>query len=34
LQRFKGVGSEDYDRVRRQVVEDLGTAWQRAHGDG
>jgi uracil-DNA glycosylase len=30
LLRLKGVGSEDYDRMRRQVVEDLGGAWEHA----
>jgi uracil-DNA glycosylase len=34
LLRLGGVGSEDYDRLRGQVVEDLGAAWQRASGDG
>jgi len=34
LLRLRGVGSEDYDRMRSQVVEDLGAAWQRAQGDG
>jgi hypothetical protein len=28
------LGSEDYDRIRSLVVEDLGAAWQRAHADG
>ena len=32
LLRLKGVGSEDYDRMRRQVVEDLGGAWEHAQG--
>jgi uracil-DNA glycosylase family 4 len=34
LLRLRGVESEDYDRMRSQVVEDLGAVWQRAHGDG
>lgn len=34
LLRLRGVGSEDYDRMRSLVVEDLGAAWQRAHADG
>jgi uracil-DNA glycosylase len=34
LLRLRGVESEDYGRMRSQVVEDLGTAWQRAHADG
>ena len=34
LLRLRGVGSEDYDRLRSQVVEDLRAAWQRAQGDG
>jgi uracil-DNA glycosylase family 4 len=32
LLRLKGVGSEEYDRMRRQVVEDLGSAWEHAQG--
>jgi uracil-DNA glycosylase family 4 len=32
LLRLKGVGSEEYDRMRRQVVEDLGAAWEHAQG--
>jgi uracil-DNA glycosylase family 4 len=32
LLRLKGVGSEDYDLMRRQVVEDLGAAWEHAQG--
>jgi uracil-DNA glycosylase len=32
LLRLKGVGSEDYDRMRQQVVEDLGGAWEHAQG--
>ena len=34
LLRLRGIESEDYGRMRSQVVEDLGTAWQRAHADG
>jgi len=34
LLRLRGIESEDYGRMRSQVVEDLGTAWQRARGDG
>ena len=34
LLRLRGVESEDYGRMRSQVLEDLGTAWQRARGDG
>jgi uracil-DNA glycosylase family 4 len=34
LLRLRGVESEDYGRMRSQVIEDLGTAWQRAHADG
>src|SRR5215203_5805831 len=34
LLRRRGIESEDYGRMRSQVVEDLGTAWQRAHADG
>src|SRR5215213_1216385 len=34
LLRLGGVGSEDYERLRGQGVEDLGAAWQRASGDG
>jgi uracil-DNA glycosylase len=34
LLRLRGVESEDYGRMRSQVVKDLGTAWQRAHADG
>jgi uracil-DNA glycosylase family 4 len=34
LLRLRGVGSEDYDRLRSQVVEDLRAAWQRAQSDG
>src|SRR5215210_1528257 len=32
LLRLRGVGSEDYDRMRQQVVEDLGAAWEHAQG--
>src|SRR5215208_3831434 len=32
LLRLKGVGSEDYDQVRQQVVDDLGGAWEHAQG--
>jgi uracil-DNA glycosylase family 4 len=32
LLRLRGVGSEDYDRMRQQVVEDLGAAWVHAQG--
>src|SRR5215213_7614461 len=32
LLRLRGVGSEDYDRMRRLVVEDLGAAWEHAQG--
>src|SRR5215204_3714684 len=32
LLRLRGVGSEDYDQMRQQVVEDLGAAWERAQG--
>ena len=32
LLRLRGVGSEDYDRMRRQFVEDLGAAWEHAQG--
>jgi uracil-DNA glycosylase len=32
LLRLKGVGSEDYDRMRQQVVEDLRAAWEHAQG--
>lgn len=32
LLRLRGVGSEDYDRMRKQVVEDLGAAWEQAQG--
>ena len=32
LLRLKGVGSEDYDRMRQQVVDDLGAAWEHAQG--
>jgi len=32
LLRLKGVGSEDYDRMRQQVVDDLGGAWEHAQG--
>ena len=32
LLRLKGVGSEEYDRMRRQVVEDLGAGWEHAQG--
>jgi uracil-DNA glycosylase len=34
LLRLRGVEGEDYGRMRSQVVEDLGSAWQRAHADG
>jgi len=34
LPRLRGVGSEDYNRMRSQVVEDLCAAWERAHGNG
>jgi uracil-DNA glycosylase len=34
LLRLRGAGSEDYDRMREQVVEDLGKAWKRAQGGG
>ena len=30
LLRLRGAGSEDYDRMRAQVVEDLGAAWEHA----
>src|SRR5215211_2653915 len=30
LLRLRGVGSEDYDRMRQQVVEDLRVAWEYA----
>src|SRR5829696_4737579 len=32
LLRLRGVGSEDYDRMRQQVVDDLGAAWVHAQG--
>src|SRR5215212_8199173 len=32
LLRLRGAGSEDYDRMRAQVVEDLGAAWEHAQG--
>jgi uracil-DNA glycosylase family 4 len=32
LLRLRGAGSEDYGRMREQVVEDLGKAWERARG--
>src|SRR5215211_5329688 len=32
LLRLRGVGSEDYDLMRQQVVEDLGAAWEHAQG--
>jgi len=32
LLRLRGVGSEDYDRMRQQVVDDLGAAWEHAQG--
>ena len=32
LLRLRGAGSEDYDRMRQQVVEDLGAAWEHAQG--
>jgi len=32
LLRLKGVGSEDYDLMRQQVIEDLGAAWDHAQG--
>ncbi len=32
LLRLRGADSEDYDRTRKQVVEDLGAAWQHAQG--
>ncbi len=32
LLRLKGAGSEDYDRMREQVVKDFGAAWQRTRG--
>src|SRR5215218_460982 len=32
LLRLRGVGSEDYDRMRQQVVDDLGAAWEHALG--
>jgi uracil-DNA glycosylase family 4 len=34
LLRLRGAGSEDYERMREQVVEDLGKAWKRAQGGG
>jgi uracil-DNA glycosylase len=30
LLRLKGVGGEDYGRMRKQVIEDLGAAWEHA----
>jgi uracil-DNA glycosylase len=30
LLRLRGASSEDYDRMRAQVVEDLGAAWEHA----
>jgi uracil-DNA glycosylase family 4 len=32
LLRLRGADSEDYDRTREQVVEDLGAAWKHAQG--
>jgi len=32
LLRLRGAGSEDYDRMRQQVVDDLGAAWEHAQG--
>ena len=32
LLRVRGAGGADYGRLRRQVVEDLRTAWERAGG--
>jgi len=32
LLRLRGADSEDYDRTRKQVVEDLGAAWKHAQG--
>ena len=32
LLRLRGVGSEDDDRMRQQVVDDLGAAWEHAQG--
>ena len=32
LLRLKGVGSEDYDLMKSQVVDDLGAAWKHAQG--
>jgi uracil-DNA glycosylase family 4 len=34
LLRIRGLGSEDYARLRGQAVEDLSNAWQHAKGDG
>lgn len=34
LLRLRGASSEDYDEMKNQVVEDLGAAWKRAHGEG
>ncbi|MCA3749401.1 MAG: uracil-DNA glycosylase [Rubrobacter sp.] len=34
LLRLRGAGSEDYARMREQVVEDLGAAWDYARRDG
>jgi uracil-DNA glycosylase len=34
LLRLRGAGSEDYNRMREQVVKDLGKAWKRAQGGG
>jgi uracil-DNA glycosylase family 4 len=34
LLRLRGAGSDDYYRMREQVVKDLGGAWQRARGGG
>jgi uracil-DNA glycosylase family 4 len=32
LLRLRGAGSEDYDQTKERVVEDLGAAWEHAHG--
>jgi uracil-DNA glycosylase len=34
LLRLRGVGSEDHDEIKNQVVEDLSAAWKRTHGHG